>query len=190
MRTGASRPRRPQRFWLIADRSRDRSSRGGSRSWGRRACSEARTSPCRRPRSPRPPVAMLRWSEAAVSAPRPSSGVYVYGSSATPATLAGAALSRDRGVPGHPANAVGAERLERVEREDPLHLTERVPRALVRTWRLLRFCWSSEIWMGSSEARASRAERFLSSSSVLAARRSTSSVTSLWKVARARRNLR
>jgi hypothetical protein len=40
-------------------------------------------------------------------------------------TLAGAALFRDRGVPDHLANAVGAERLERVEREDPLHLSER-----------------------------------------------------------------
>src|SRR5829696_6309454 len=122
---GASRSRSPQRSWLIADRSTDQSNRGGSRSWGRRACSEVRTSPCRRPRSPRPPVAMLRWSEAAVSAPRPRSGVYVYGASATPATLAGAALFRARGVPGQPANAVSAERLERVEREDPLHLSER-----------------------------------------------------------------
>ena len=61
----------------------------------------------------------------AVGALRPSRGVYGWGSSATSAALAGAAVLRCRGVLDHPAYAGGAERLERVERKDLLHLTER-----------------------------------------------------------------
>src|SRR5215203_4432760 len=66
-RSGAGVKRRSQ-----TSEVKDLSSRGGSHSWGRRACSGGRTSPYRRSRSPHPRVAIPRWSAPAVSAAHPS----------------------------------------------------------------------------------------------------------------------
>ena len=162
----------------------DRSSRAGSRSSGRSTCSAARTSPSRIARILHAPTPMLLNARPELSSLRrhPPAWVPVYG-------RGGGKASYEREFRKFFDNpAMGLVMADFIPAEVRTFWAWRseVPRALVRTPRVARLCWSSETRIGSASARALSAEMLASSSEARPASLTTSAPTSASRAARAR----